>query len=79
MKAQWKYVVYRDEAGLETLDLFGTGVIHAEYVSRARIPLVALVSAGFATVDKECFGASSSLRLKSRPRTDTKLARQEGS
>jgi hypothetical protein len=76
MKAQWKYVVYRDAAGEETIDLFGTGVLHAEYVVRARIPLGSLISAGYVTAQKECYGMSTSLELESRPRQDTALLAQ---
>lgn len=78
MKAQWKYVVYRDAQGDELIETFGTSVLHADYVVRAGIALGSLVSAGYATSDKECFGASSSLRLNSRPRADTALLRDEG-
>ena len=78
MKAQWKYIVYRKENGDEVIDLFGTGVIHAEYAARAGIPMPALVSAGYATSDKECFGSSISLGLNSRPRRDTSLLKDEG-
>lgn len=76
MKAQWKYVVWRDEDGEEIAEIFGTGIIHADYVSRAGIPRRSLISAGYATADKECFGSSSSLRLNSRPRADTELLRE---
>lgn len=77
MKAEWKYVVYRDDAGDEIIEAFGVAVIHKEFVQRAGIALERLVSAGFATRDKECFGASTSLSLSSRPRRDTALLRDE--
>ncbi len=77
MKAQWKYVVYRDGDGEEIIAVFGAGVVHSDYVQRAGIPRERLVSAGFATADKECFGHSTSLGLASRPRTDTALLREE--
>lgn len=77
MKAQWKYVVYRDEHGDEVIEMFGTAMLHADYVVRAGIKRATLVSAGYATSDKECFGVSSSLGLGSRPRADTALLRNE--
>ena len=77
MKAQWKYVVYRDKGGDEVIETFGTGMLHADYVVRAGIRRETLLSAGYATSDKECFAASSSLGLGSRPRADTALLRDE--
>jgi len=75
MKAQWKYVVYRDADGDEIIEAFGTSVIHLEYVTRAGIAIGSLISAGYATADKECYGSSTSLNLNSRPRRDTALLR----
>ena len=77
MQAQWKYVVYRDDDGGEAIDLFGTAVLHADYVVRTGIPRASLISAGYATADKECFGSSTSLGLNSRPRQDTRLLRDD--
>lgn len=77
MKAQWKYIVYRADDGEEDFELFGTAVIHAEFAARAGIPHTSIVSAGYATVDKECFGGSTSLGLPSRPRQDTAILRGE--
>ncbi len=78
MKAEWKYVVYRDDAGDEVIETFGVAVIHKDFVQHAGIAVDRLVSAGFATRDKECFGASTSLSLNSRPRRDTALLRDDG-
>lgn len=77
MRAQWKYFVYRTDSGDEDFELFGTGVIHADFAARTGIPLGRIVSAGYATADKECFGSSTSLGLRSRPRQDTALLRDE--
>lgn len=77
MKAQWKYVVYRDSSGDELIELFGTGVIHRDYVICAGIDPASLISAGFVTADKECFGVSSSLGLSSPPKADTALLRDD--
>jgi hypothetical protein len=76
LKAQWKYVVWRTDDGEETIEAFGTGIIHAEYAARSGIRLARIVSAGYATADKECFGGSTSLGLRSRPRQDTALLRE---
>lgn len=65
----------KDDAGDEIIETFGVAVIHKDFVQRAGIALGRLVSAGFATRDKECFGASTSLSLSSRPRRDTALLR----
>ncbi len=77
MKAQWKYVVWRDEDGEEIAELFGTSIGHAEFVTRIGLRKESLISAGYATADKECFGASTSLGLRCRPRADTRLLRDE--
>jgi hypothetical protein len=77
MKAEWKYVVYRDDAGDEVIETFGVAVLHKDFVQRAGIALERLISAGFVTRDRECFGASTSLSLNSRPRQDTALLRDE--
>lgn len=75
MRANCKYIVWRDSIGDETLDRFGTALIHADYVAHMGIRLADLVSAGYMTAAGECFGASSSLRLSSRPMKDSALAR----
>lgn len=75
MKAAWKYIVYRDADGDEIIATFPTSTIHAEYARRNGVTASALVSAGFVTTDKECFGHSSSLHLRSRPAKDTALLR----
>lgn len=77
MKAQWKYIVYRADNGEEDFELFGTAVIHAEFAARAGIPHTSIISAGYATAEKECFGSSTSLGLSSRPRRDTAILRDE--
>lgn len=77
MQAQWKYVVYRDADGAETIEAFGTATLHADYVSHKGIPLEALISAGYATAQRECYGSSTSLHLNSRPAQDTALLRGE--
>ncbi len=75
MRADCKYIVWRDTSGDETLERFGAALIHADYVARQGIRRTDLVSAGYMTADGECFGASSSLRLSSRPAKDSALAR----
>lgn len=75
MKAQWKYIVYLDDAGEKTAEIFGTSIVHAVYAARAGVRPDRLISAGYATADKECFGMSTSLKLNSRPRADTDLLR----
>lgn len=77
MKAQWKYIVYRDADGGVAFELFGTAVIHAEFATRAGIARRDIISAGYVTADKECFGSSTSLGVNSRPRQDTTLIRDE--
>lgn len=77
MKAALKYIVYRDDAGDEVIATFPTSTIHAEFARRNGITAGALISAGFVTSDKECFGHSSSLHLNSRPAKDTALLRDE--
>lgn len=79
MQGRWKYVVFLDAEGDERIALFDPSTLHADYVARARIPVGRLVSAGFATADKECFGRSTSLGLSSRPRADTALLRGDDS
>ncbi|WP_395646127.1 hypothetical protein [Terricaulis sp.] len=75
MKAAWKYIVYLDDDGDEAIATFPTSTVHAEYARRHGITSLRLVSAGFVTSDKECFGHSSSLHLESRPKHDTALLR----
>ncbi|MGE0740920.1 MAG: hypothetical protein AB7O98_06215 [Hyphomonadaceae bacterium] len=75
MKAAWKYIVYRGDDGRERIATFPTSTIHAAYAASRGIASARLVSAGFVTAEKECFGASSSLHLNSRPREDTALLR----
>lgn len=75
MQAALKYIVYRDADGDEIIATFPTTTIHADYARRNGIAASALVSAGFVTNDEECFGHSSSLHLRSRPRRDTALLR----
>ena len=76
MKARWKYVVYVDAEGDEVLETFEPAIIHAAYVSQEEIDRGRLVSAGFATAAGDCYGASTSLGLKSRPRADTVLLKE---
>ncbi len=77
MKAQLKYIVYRDANGMEIIEAFGTAIIHADYVAKHGIPIEWLISAGYATADLECYGASTSLGLSSRPKQDTAMLRDE--
>ncbi|MEZ5959469.1 MAG: hypothetical protein R3C30_03455 [Hyphomonadaceae bacterium] len=75
MRARWKYVCYRDDAGDEVLETFDPEIIHSAYVERERIPRDRLISAGFATMHGECYGHSTSLGISSRPDSDTALLR----
>jgi hypothetical protein len=75
MRARWKYIVYLDEDGEEVLETFEPAIIHAKYAENAGVPRGRIVSAGFATAERECYGASTSLGVNSRPRADTALLR----
>lgn len=75
MKAQWKYLVYLDADGDEVACVFGVGTIHAAYAAANAIDPGRIVSAGYATADRECFGVSTSLGKRSQPRADTALLR----
>lgn len=77
MRARWKYVCYLDEDGDEVLETFDPSIIHAHYVERENIVRGRLISAGFATVEGECYGHSTSLGISSRPRADTSLLREQ--
>lgn len=75
MKAAWKYIVYRNGDGDEVIETFPTTTIHAAYAAQRGVAPARIVSAGFVTGQKECFGASSSLGIASRPRQDSALLR----
>ena len=77
MTAAWKYIVYRDGEGEEVIETFATTTIHAAYAAQRGVAWTHLVSAGFVTAQKECFGASSSLGIASRPRQDSALLRDD--
>lgn len=77
MRAQWKYIVYRNGDGDEIIVTFDQSVIHADYAETHNIARAQIVAAGFVTDRKECFGASSSLHVSSRPRRDSALLRGE--
>lgn len=75
MQAQWKYIVFRDEDGEAQICTFPTSVLHADYAASQGLARSRLISAGYVSADRECFGSSSSLFLNSRPRADTALLR----
>ncbi|MEQ1491024.1 MAG: hypothetical protein ABL932_10795 [Terricaulis sp.] len=76
MRARWKYVCYIGDDGKEVLEAFEPEIIHSQYVENEGIPPASLVSAGFATLHGECYGASTSLGISSRPHQDTALLRE---
>jgi hypothetical protein len=78
MRAEWKYIAYKNAEGEEVIVTFDQSIIHADYAAQHNISRAQIVSAGFVTSEKECFGASSSLHVSSRPRHDTALLRGEG-
>lgn len=75
MRAEWKYIVYRNAEGGEVIVTFDQSTIHADYAAQHHIARAQIVSAGFVTSEKTCFGASSSLHVSSRPGRDTALLR----
>ncbi|MBN8606547.1 MAG: hypothetical protein J0L81_06475 [Caulobacterales bacterium] len=75
MRAEWKYIVYRDAEGEEVIVTFNQSTIHADYADQHHIARAQIVSAGFVTSEKACFGASTSLHVSSRPARDTALLR----
>lgn len=77
MRAERKYIVYRDADGDEMIVTFDQSIIHADFAASRNISPTQIVSAGFVSNDKECFGASSSLHVPSRPRRDSALLRGE--
>lgn len=76
MRGRWKYVCYVDEHGDEVLESFDPSIIHSQYVENEGISVASIISAGFATIHGECYGASTSLGISSRPREDTALLRE---
>ncbi len=76
MRGRWKYVCYVDEDGDEVLESFDPSIIHSQYVENEGISVASIISAGFATIHGECYGASTSLGISSRPREDTALLRE---
>ena len=75
MRAERKYIVYRNAEGDEVIVTFNQSTIHAEYAAQHHISRAQVVSAGFVTSEKACFSASSSLHVSSRPERDTALLR----
>ena len=66
--SKYKYVVFEESGGLETLVQFEVVIKHSDISIQYATP----ISAGFIT-NGQCNGHSESLKLSARPKEDTLL------